>query len=81
VVCDQVAELGAERGPVGQQAEGVSWLPKSRYLSVSGRGHPARGLPSPRLSGQVQHMVGVNGATTIVAINKDKTARSSTTAT
>ena len=66
--------IGAELACSCPIAEGVGWLPKNRYLRVSGA------VIQPQLylalgnSGQVQHMVGVNGATTIVAINKDKSA-------
>lgn len=64
------AELACSR-PI---AEGVGWLPKSRYRGVSGAVIQPDVYLALGISGQVQHMVGVNGATTIVAINKDKTA-------
>jgi len=64
------AELGCSR-PI---AEGEKWMEHERYIGISGV------MPKPELylalgiSGQVQHMVGANGAQTIVAVNKDKNA-------
>lgn len=62
------AELGCSR-PI---AEGEKWMEHDRYIGISGV------MPKPDLylalgiSGQIQHMVGANGAQTIVAVNKDK---------
>ncbi|MCM0755325.1 FAD-binding protein [Desulfovibrio aminophilus] len=64
------AELGCSR-PI---AEGEKWMERERYVGISGV------MPKPELylalgiSGQIQHMVGANGAQTIVAVNKDKKA-------
>jgi Electron transfer flavoprotein FAD-binding domain len=66
--------IGAELACSRPIAEGVGWLPKSRYLGVSGAVIQPDLYLALGISGQVQHMVGVNGATTMVAINKDKTA-------
>jgi electron transfer flavoprotein alpha subunit len=66
--------LGAELACSRPIAEGVGWLPKSRYLGVSGAVIQPQVYVALGISGQVQHMVGVNGSTTIVAINKDKNA-------
>jgi electron transfer flavoprotein alpha subunit len=64
------AELGCSR-PV---AEGLNWLGKDRYIGVSGQ-HIAPDLyVAIGISGQLQHMVGVRGAKTIVAINSDPNA-------
>ena len=64
------AEVGCSR-PV---AEGLNWLSKDRYIGVSGQ-HIAPDLYfAIGISGQLQHMVGVRGATTIVAINSDQNA-------
>jgi len=64
------AEVGCSR-PV---AEGLNWLGKDRYIGVSGQ-HIAPDLYfAIGISGQLQHMVGVRGATTIVAINSDENA-------
>ena len=66
--------IGAELACSRPIAEGVGWLPKSRYLGVSGAVIQPDVYLALGISGQVQHMVGVNGAATIVAINKDKSA-------
>lgn len=64
------AELACSR-PI---AEGLGWLPKSRYLGVSGAVIRPEVYLALGISGQVQHLVGVTGAKAIVAINKDKAA-------
>jgi electron transfer flavoprotein alpha subunit len=64
------AELGCSR-PL---AEGVNWLPRERYIGVSGAIIKPEVYFAIGISGQVQHMVGVNQAKVIIAINKDKTA-------
>ena len=66
--------IGAELACSRPIAEGVGWLPKSRYLGVSGAVIQPDLYLALGISGQVQHMMGVNGAQTIVAINKDKSA-------
>ena len=66
--------IGAELAGSRPIAEGVGWLPKCRYLGVSGAAIQPDMYLAFGISGQVQHMVGVNGATTIVAINKNKSA-------
>ncbi len=64
------AELGCSR-PI---AESEKWMEHERYIGISGV------MPKPELylalgiSGQIQHMVGANGAQTIMAVNKDKNA-------
>ncbi|ACL19080.1 Electron transfer flavoprotein alpha subunit [Desulfitobacterium hafniense DCB-2] len=64
------AEVGCSR-PI---AEGMNWLPKERYIGVSGAMLKPDLYLALGISGQVQHMVGVNQAKVIVAINKDKAA-------
>jgi electron transfer flavoprotein alpha subunit len=64
------AEIGCSR-PL---AEGVDWLPRERYIGVSGAMLKPDVYFCVGISGQVQHMVGVNQARVIVAINKDKNA-------
>lgn len=66
--------LGAELGCSRPIAEGEKWMEQERYVGISGV------MPKPEvylalgISGQIQHMVGANGAQTIVAVNKDKNA-------
>ncbi len=68
------AKLGAELACSRPLAEGVDWLPTERYLGVSGATIKPELYLAIGISGQVQHMVGVNNAKVIVAINKDKDA-------
>ncbi|WP_182188237.1 FAD-binding protein [Pectinatus frisingensis] len=64
------AEVGCTR-PV---AEEEKWFAKERYLGISGTMIKPDIYFGIGVSGQVQHMVGVNQAHTIVAVNKDKNA-------
>lgn len=64
------AELACTR-PV---AEEERWLPKETYIGVSGLMLKPALYLAVGVSGQVQHMVGINTADTIIAINKDKNA-------
>jgi electron transfer flavoprotein alpha subunit len=68
------SQLGAEVGCSRPIAEGVNWLPTERYIGVSGAMLKPEVYFAVGISGQVQHMVGVNQARVIVAINKDKAA-------
>jgi electron transfer flavoprotein alpha subunit len=64
------AEVGCSR-PV---AEGLNWLPLERYVGISGAIVKPELYLAVGISGQVQHMVGINQSRVIVAINKDKQA-------
>ena len=64
------AEVACSR-PV---AEGLDWLGKDRYIGVSGAHISPDLYFAIGISGQLQHMVGVRGAKTIVAINTDANA-------
>ncbi|HEY5114382.1 MAG TPA: electron transfer flavoprotein subunit alpha/FixB family protein, partial [Nakamurella sp.] len=64
------AEVGCSR-PL---AEGLEWLGKDRYIGVSGENIAPELYFAIGISGQLQHMVGVREATTIVAINSDPNA-------
>lgn len=68
------AKLGAELACSRPIAEGVNWMPAERYLGVSGATIKPDLYLAIGISGQVQHLVGVNHAKVIVAINKDKNA-------
>lgn len=54
--------------------EGVDWLPRETYIGVSGLMLSPKVYIGAGISGQMQHMVGVNRAQTIFAVNKDKNA-------
>ncbi len=66
------ALMGAEMGCSRPIAEGEKWMSKERYIGVSGVFLKPNIYVSLGISGQIQHMVGVNQAKTLVAINKDK---------
>jgi electron transfer flavoprotein alpha subunit len=68
------AKLDAELACSRPLAEGVDWMPAERYLGVSGATIKPDLYLAIGISGQVQHMVGVNNSKVIVAINKDKDA-------
>ena len=51
--------------------EGLDWLPKESYIGVSGLMLSPKVYVAIGISGQMQHMVGCNRATTLFAINKD----------
>jgi electron transfer flavoprotein alpha subunit len=67
-------KLGAELACSRPIAEGVGWMPAERYLGVSGATIKPDLYLAVGISGQVQHLVGVNHAKVIVAINSDKNA-------
>jgi electron transfer flavoprotein alpha subunit len=64
------AEIACSR-PV---AEGLNWMGKDRYIGSSGARIAPQLYLAIGISGQLQHMVGVQGAETIVAINSDPNA-------
>ena len=64
------AELGCSR-PV---AEGLEWLPKDRYVGISGQHIAPDVYVMVGISGQIQHMGGCRDSKLIVAINTDKDA-------
>ena len=55
-------------------AEGLNWLGKDRYIGISGQHIAPQLYFAIGISGQLQHMAGVRGAETIVAINSDPEA-------
>lgn len=66
--------LGAEVACSRPLAEGLGWLPKDRYVGVSGA-HVAPDLYlALGVSGQLQHTVGMSGSRCVVAVNSDKDA-------
>lgn len=55
-------------------AEGSGFLPKDRYVGVSGRTLSPDLYLALGISGQVQHTVGLRGSRTVVAVNTDPDA-------
>jgi len=72
---DALAEtINAEVGCSRPVAEGLNWMGKDRYIGSSGAHIAPQLYFAIGISGQLQHMVGVVGAETIVAINSDPNA-------
>lgn len=70
-LCDK---LGAGLGCSRPLTEGVDWLPRETYIGVSGLMLSPKVYVALGISGQMQHMVGVNRAGAVFAVNKDKNA-------
>lgn len=66
--------VGAEVGCSRPIAEGEHWMERERYIGVSGVLLKGDVYIALGISGQIQHMVGVNDCGTIIAVNKDKNA-------
>ena len=71
---DLAAKVGGEVGCTRPLAEGEAWMPREAYIGVSGVTASPNVYFGIGVSGQMQHMVGINRARTIVAVNKDKNA-------
>lgn len=63
--------LGAELGCTRPIAEGLGWLPRDRYIGISGSHVSPDLYVAVGVSGQLQHMAGCRTAKTVVAINTD----------
>ena len=67
------AVLGAELAATRKVTDN-GWAPRSRQVGITGRSIAPSLYIALGLSGKFNHMVGVRGAKTILAINKDSTA-------
>lgn len=66
--------LDAEIGCTRPLAEGLDWLPRDRYLGVSGQHIAPELYLALGISGQLQHVAGTRAAGTVVAVNTDPKA-------
>lgn len=66
--------VGAEVACSRPVAEGLNWMSKERYIGSSGAHIAPHLYFAIGISGELQHMVGVTGAETIVAVNTDPNA-------
>lgn len=74
-MCRQLASvLGAEVGCSRPVAENNKWLPKTSYMGITGVQVKPDLILVLGVSGQVQHIGGINKSKVIVAVNKDKAA-------
>lgn len=71
---DLCSKVGGELGCTRPLTEGVDWLPRETYIGVSGLLLAPHVYIGCGVSGQMQHMVGVNRAGVVFAVNKDKNA-------
>lgn len=74
-MCRKLAKvLEGEVGCSRPVAENNKWMPKSSYMGITGVQVKPELLVALGVSGQVQHIGGINKSKVIVAINKDKSA-------
>jgi electron transfer flavoprotein alpha subunit len=66
--------LGGEVAATRPLTEGLDWLPKERYIGVSGATVKPDLYLSLGVSGQAQHTVGITESRVIAAVDKDKDA-------
>jgi len=68
------AALNAEMACTRPLAEGLNWLPRERYIGISGAMIKPDLYMGIGVSGQAQHTIGMSESRVVVAINKDPTA-------
>jgi electron transfer flavoprotein alpha subunit len=66
--------LGAEMACTRPLAEGLDWMPRERYIGISGAMIKPELYLGVGVSGQAQHAIGMSEARVVVAINKDSSA-------
>jgi len=66
--------MNAEVGCTRPLAEGLDWLPRERYIGISGAMIKPDFYLGVGVSGQVQHLIGMSESKVVVAINKDPAA-------
>ncbi|MBM4764287.1 FAD-binding protein [Bacillus sp. B15-48] len=66
--------IGAEIGCTRPIADGEGWMPKETYIGVTGLMLSPDVYIALGISGQIQHVVGINHSKIVKAVNKDKNA-------
>lgn len=66
--------IGAEMGCSRPISGDLNWLPEDRHIGLSGNWIRANIYIAIGISGQIQHVVGIKNAKTIIAINNDPDA-------
>jgi electron transfer flavoprotein alpha subunit len=66
--------LGAEIAGTRKVTD-AGWLPRSRQVGITGRNIAPRLYIAVGLQGKLNHLIGVRGAGTILAVNRDPAAR------
>ncbi len=66
--------LGAEVACTRPLAEGLDWLPRERYIGISGAMIKPDLYLGVGVSGQAQHVIGMSDSRVVAAINKDQNA-------
>jgi electron transfer flavoprotein alpha subunit len=66
--------LSAEMACTRPLAEGLGWLPRERYIGISGAMVKPDLYIGVGVSGQAQHTIGMSESRVVVAINKDRHA-------
>lgn len=74
MVFELASLLGGEVAATRPLTEGLDWLPRERYIGVSGASVKPDLYLSVGVSGQAQHTVGITESRVIVAVDKDKDA-------
>lgn len=74
MVFELASLLGGEVAATRPLTEGLDWLPRERYIGVSGATVKPDLYLSVGVSGQAQHTVGITESRVIVAVDKDADA-------
>jgi electron transfer flavoprotein alpha subunit len=74
MINDFAASIDAEVGCTRPIADSEGWMPKEAYIGVTGLMISPDIYIALGISGQIQHVVGINQSKTVIAVNKDKNA-------
>jgi electron transfer flavoprotein alpha subunit len=74
LIQELAAVIGAQLGGSRPLTEDLKWLPADAQVGLSGKKVKPKLYVACGISGQIQHIVGMRDAQTIVAINMDPSA-------